>query len=60
MNVSVTMVLAVATNPQASVAFGTVGGSAVVVVGMVATVAGWALAQRTARISSPPEVFTCG
>lgn len=56
----VMLVLAVATNPQAGVAFGTVGGSVVVVIGMVATVVGWALAQRTARISSPPEVFTCG
>lgn len=54
----VMLLLAVTTNPQAAEAFGSAGGTIVIAIGAAATILGWALANRTARISQPPEVFT--
>ncbi|MEN8238199.1 MAG: type II secretion system F family protein [Actinomycetota bacterium] len=51
------LVLSIATNPQASYAFDTPEGAAVVGIGFVATVSGWLLARRSARLSEPPRLF---
>ena len=53
----VMLVLAVVTNPQASTAFSSASGTAVIGAGLVATLLGWLLATRAARLSAPPEVF---
>jgi tight adherence protein B len=51
------LVLSIATNPQASYAFDTSEGAMVVGIGFVATVSGWLLARRSARLSEPPRLF---
>jgi len=51
------LALSVATNPTASQSFSSPTGSLIVVVGLVATVAGYALARRAARLSQPPRLF---
>ena len=51
------LVLSITTNPQASRAFDTAEGAAVVGIGFVATVSGWLLARRSARLSEPPRLF---
>jgi tight adherence protein B len=51
------LVLSIATNPQASYAFDTREGAMVVGIGFVATVSGWLLARRSARLSEPPRLF---
>jgi len=51
------LVLSIATNPQASFAFDTQEGAMVVGIGFVATVSGWLLARRSARLSEPPRLF---
>jgi tight adherence protein B len=51
------LVLSIATNPQASFAFDTPEGAMVVGIGFVATVSGWLLARRSARLSEPPRLF---
>lgn len=51
------LVLAVVTNPQARSAFSSPSGTAVIAVGLAATLLGWLLAARAARLSAPPEVF---
>jgi tight adherence protein B len=51
------LVLSIATNPQASHAFDTPEGAIVVGVGFVATVTGWLLSRRSARLSEPPRLF---
>jgi tight adherence protein B len=51
------LVLSIATNPQASSAFDTREGALVVAIGFVATVSGWLLARRSARLSEPPRLF---
>ncbi|MGI9585080.1 MAG: type II secretion system F family protein [Acidimicrobiia bacterium] len=49
--------LSIATNTQARLAFSSAEGTIVVGIGFVATVLGWALANRTARLSRAPRVF---
>jgi tight adherence protein B len=51
------LVLSITTNPQASHAFDTPEGAIVVGIGFVATVTGWLLARRSARLSEPPRLF---
>ena len=51
------LVLSIATNPQAAYAFDTTEGALVVGIGFVATVSGWLLARRSARLSEPPRLF---
>ena len=51
------LVLSIATNPQASRAFDTPEGAMVVGIGFVATVSGWLLARRSARLSEAPRLF---
>ncbi len=51
------LVLAIATNPQAEGAFSSPTGAVIVMIGVVTTVAGWALSTRAARLSRPPAVF---
>jgi tight adherence protein B len=51
------LVLSIATNPQASAAFDTQEGAMVVGIGLAATVSGWLLARRSARLSEPPRLF---
>lgn len=53
----VILVLGVTTNPQASAAFSSPTGRLVLVVGAVATLGGYLLARRAARLSAPPRVF---
>ncbi|MGI9641902.1 MAG: type II secretion system F family protein [Acidimicrobiia bacterium] len=53
----VLLALAIATNPHAKLAFSTGEGTVVVAIGLIATVSGWLVARRTARLSRPPEVF---
>lgn len=52
------LALAVATNPQAKIAYSTVEGATVILVGLAATIGGWVLARRTARLARPPRVFS--
>jgi len=49
--------LSIATNTQARLAFSSADGTIVVMIGFVATVLGWALANLTARLSQAPRVF---
>ena len=49
--------LSLVTNPQSKEAFSTSEGAIVIAVGLVATCAGWLLARRTARLSSPPRIL---
>lgn len=49
--------LSVATNPTASASFSSPTGSLIVAVGIVATILGYWLARRTARLSQPPRLF---
>ena len=51
------LVLSIATNPQSATAFDTGEGMTVVAVGLGATVTGWILARRSARLSEPPRIF---
>ncbi len=51
------LVLSIATNPQSAAAFETAEGIIVVAVGLAATVTGWFLARRSARLSEPPRIF---
>lgn len=51
------LVLSIATNPQAAHAFDTREGALVVGIGFVATVSGWLLARKSARLSEPPRLF---
>ncbi len=51
------LVLSVATNPTAATTYDTLEGAVVIAVGFVATVTGWVLARRTARLSEPPRLF---
>lgn len=51
------LVLSITTNPQASVAFDTSEGAVVVGIGLAATISGWLLARRSARLSEPPRLF---
>lgn len=54
----VLLFLAVATNPQAQMAFSTAEGAVVIGAGFLATSAGWLLATRTAKLTETPRVFT--
>lgn len=49
--------LSVATNPTAATSFSTPTGSLIVALGLVATVLGYGLARRSARLSQPPRLF---
>jgi tight adherence protein B len=49
--------ISIATNPQASEAFDTNEGRAVVLGGLVATGMGWILARRASRLSAAPRLF---
>ena len=51
------LMLSVATNPTASAAYDSLEGALVISIGLVATVAGWFLARRSARLSEPPRLF---
>lgn len=51
------LALSIATNPQASTAFNTPEGIAIVVGGLVATGMGWILARRASRLSASPRLF---
>ncbi|MFQ5948694.1 MAG: type II secretion system F family protein [Acidimicrobiia bacterium] len=51
------LVLSVATNPQATAVYRSPTGSLIVFGGLVATVVGYLLALRTARLSRPPRIF---
>lgn len=53
----VMLMLAVVTNPQAGSAFARPSGAIVIGIGTAATVVGWTLARRAARLSEPPDVF---
>lgn len=53
----VILALSIATNPQASAAFGTVEGAVVVGIGLTMTVAGWLLSRRAAALSETPRMF---
>lgn len=49
--------ISIATNPQASEAFGSAEGTVVVVGGLAATGLGWMLARRASRLSAAPRLF---
>ena len=51
------LVLSIATNPQSATAFDTGEGVTVVAIGLGATLTGWILARRSARLSEPPRIF---
>jgi Flp pilus assembly protein TadB len=51
------LALSLATNPQAGSEFATATGRAIVIGGGVATVGGYLLARRAARLSAPPRIF---
>ncbi|GMQ98199.1 MAG: hypothetical protein BMS9Abin17_0705 [Acidimicrobiia bacterium] len=51
------LVLSVATNPTAAATYDSLEGAVVIAVGFLATVTGWFLARRTARLSEPPRLF---
>ena len=53
----VLLILTVMTNPTAAEAYRTETGSLIVLGGLGATLAGYGLAVRTARLSEPPRVF---
>lgn len=52
------LVLGLATNEQASAAFSTPTGQVILLAGAAATIGGYLLARRAARLSSPPRVFS--
>jgi len=49
--------LSLATNPTALASYSTPTGSLIVVIGLVVTVCGYALARHTARLSESPRLF---
>jgi len=49
--------LSLATNPTASESFSSPTGSLIVGIGLFATVLGYVLARRSARLSQPPRLF---
>ena len=49
--------LSVATNPTASSSFSSATGSLIVGIGLIATVLGYVLSRRAARLSQPPRLF---
>lgn len=51
------LILTLATNPTAAATYATPTGNAIVAGGLGATVLGYALAVRTARLSEPPRLF---
>lgn len=51
------LLLALATNPQARLAFEGRGGATLIAGGLVATSIGWVLSMRAARLSAIPRVF---
>lgn len=51
------LALSIATNPQAAEAFDTAEGALVVGIGLVMTVAGWALSRRVSALSSSPRML---
>jgi len=51
------LVLSIATNPQSAAAFDTSEGVTVVAIGLAATISGWILARRSARLSEPPRIL---
>lgn len=51
------LVLSVSTNPTAASTYDSLEGAMVISIGFVATVAGWLLARRAARLSEPPRLF---
>jgi Flp pilus assembly protein TadB len=53
----VLLMLTTSTNPQSAAALSTPTGRLVVVAGLSATVTGFALARRSARLSRPPRIF---
>lgn len=52
--------LSLATNPTAADAFATPTGTAIIGGGLVATVSGYLLTRRAARLSAPPRLFSDG
>jgi tight adherence protein B len=52
------LLLTTATNPQAAAAYSTSTGTMVVLIGLVATLLGFWLSRRAARLSRMPRVFT--
>lgn len=52
------LVLSILTNPTAAEAFATPTGNAIVGGGAIATLVGFAMARRAARLSRPPRVFS--
>lgn len=51
------LVLAIATNPQAAVAYRSPSGAVVITIGLIGTGAGYLLARRSARLAQTPRVF---
>lgn len=51
------LTLSIATNPQAQRAFSTAEGASVIAFGFAATVIGWIMALRTARLRTQTKVF---
>ncbi len=51
------LVLTVTTNPQAAIAYRTSTGASIIGAGLVATLGGYLIARRVARLSRPPRVF---
>jgi tight adherence protein B len=51
------LAISIATNPQASEAFGTTEGMIVVIGGLVATGGGWMLARRASKLATAPRLF---
>lgn len=51
------LAISIATNPQASEAFGTTEGMVVIIGGLVATGAGWMLARRASKLAAAPRLF---
>ena len=52
------LALSVATNPAAAEAFSTSTGNLIIAGGLAATVVGYVLARRSARLSRPPRLFS--
>jgi tight adherence protein B len=52
------LALSIATNPTAADSYSTPTGTWIVVGGLAATVSGFVLARRSARLSEPPRVFS--
>jgi len=51
------LALSIATNPQASSAFGTATGGVVVGIGLALTITGYLLARKLAALSDAPRMF---